>query len=482
MEDQEQTSDIVPKKSYNVQLSEFEQALLNFLNQQDLPTESIFVPVSERMRVFNNVDSTVILIDNSKRQRSMYISKFIAAAASGLFDAALNYLWDETISELRQRVAQYDIAYFYDNAVGSERRKDLKSVDDLNKIDDFSLIRGSKEIGLISPIGFSHLDHIRNMRNWASAAHPNQNEITGLQLVTWLETCVKEVISLPLSSVVVDIKRLLHNVKTNNVSEAEAREISVFFLKLNQEQINNLASGFFGIYTRSDANSTTQQNVHRLLPLLWNRVDEQTRHQFGVKYGKFVADNDQVNVRFARQFLELVSALPYMPEVLRAAEIETALENLLAAHREFNNFYNEPPFARQLQRLIGPEGKIPSQINIRYVFGLVEVFLTNGNGVARNAEPIYRSLIDLFDSKQAFIAIMSFTNDTISSKLQSRRCGLKYQELLEVMKIKVSLPPVKELIEDIERYSGRFDELEKDPRFKQKVNNIAKILNISISL
>jgi len=35
------------------------------------------------------------------------------------------------------------------------------------------------------------------MRNWASAAHPNQNQITGLQLIGWFETCTKEVIALP---------------------------------------------------------------------------------------------------------------------------------------------------------------------------------------------------------------------------------------------------------------------------------------------
>ena len=30
----------------------------------------------------------------------------------GLFDAALNYLWDELVSELRRRVAGFDLAYF----------------------------------------------------------------------------------------------------------------------------------------------------------------------------------------------------------------------------------------------------------------------------------------------------------------------------------------------------------------------------------
>ena len=123
------------------------------------------------------------------------------------------------------------------------------------------------------------------MRNWASAAHPNQNEISGLELITWLETCIKEVISLPLSQAVTEIKKLLINIKSNNISEIEAKEIGTFFLNLAQDQVNSLASGFFGIYVRPDTNCKTRQNIHRLLPLLWDRVDEATRHQFGVKYG-----------------------------------------------------------------------------------------------------------------------------------------------------------------------------------------------------
>lgn len=33
------------------------------------------------------------------------------------------------------------------------------------------------------------------MRNWASTAHPNQNELTGLQLIEWLETCMRSYIT-----------------------------------------------------------------------------------------------------------------------------------------------------------------------------------------------------------------------------------------------------------------------------------------------
>jgi hypothetical protein len=478
MNDQHSSTDLVPSANYSSQIKQFEDGLLVFIEQYGLPTSQVLVQVSERLRVFSNVESVIERIDLDQRQRSIYISKFIAAAAAGLFDAALNYLWDETIYELRRRVAQYDLAYFYDAAVGSsaEKRKKLNTEEDLVKIDDSSLIKGSYEIGLISDLGFSHLDRIRYMRNWASAAHPNQHQITGLQLIEMLETCVIEVITLPLSNVVTEIKQLLANIKTNKISESEARQIAVFFANLPREKVNTLAEGFFGIYTQQDTNSQTKQNVRLLVPYLWDRLDENTRQQFGIKYARFIANNDKEKQELSREFLETVSGLSYIPDGIRAAEVQTAIENLLSAHRGGNNFYNEPPFARQLQRLVGETGKVPVEVNSEYILCLIEVFLTNGNGIAWNAEPTYISLLDQLDPSQSLIAILSFTNLNISSRLQHTLCQTKFRELMEMMKNKVSMAAVKELIENIEKYRGRLDRMKDDSDVKRKVTALKKII------
>ncbi len=221
------STELVQNVNPSTDIKQFEDKLISFIQNYELPTDQILVNVDERVRVFSNVDGVIRKIPVEQRERSIYISKFIASAAAGLFDAALNYLWDETIYELRRRVTQYDLDYFYDAAVGSssDKRKKLKTEDDLVKIDDSSLIKGAYEIGLISDLGYKHLDRIRYMRNWASAAHPNQHQITGLQLIEMLETCVIEVITLPLSSVVTEIKQLLANIKTNEISESEAKKI-----------------------------------------------------------------------------------------------------------------------------------------------------------------------------------------------------------------------------------------------------------------
>lgn len=468
---------LTKREEYAMQLQSFENGFLDIVRQCGLPSKNIFVPVPERVTVFRNIDVVLAQVPFEQRTDSIYLSKFLAATASGLFDAALNYLWDETITEIRKRVIHYDVQYFYDNATHEEKRKKLKGPEDIVKLDDSELIQGARNIGLISELGFKHLDYIRYMRNWASAAHPNQNQLTGLQLISWLETCIKEVISLPLSNITIEIKQLLANIKTNLLTESDAKQIAPFFINLTLQQVSNLASGFSGIYVDPDITAQTRQNINYLLPYLWERVDEDTRQSFGIKYGKFIANNEQERARLAKQFLELVGALSYIPNDLKAAEIETAVINLLVVHRGLNNFHGEPAFARQLRNVVGQAGKVPRQVRVTYVLCLTEVFLTNGNGVAWNAEPEYIQLINQFDQDEALIAITSFTNELIASRLQFKLCQQKFMELLNLIKGKISAPAIKELVEAIEWFSGPFDKMKEDSRIRQKINSMRTILN-----
>ena len=119
------TESEVQNVSYDTQLRDFENGLQTFLATHNLPTEGIFVGIPERTNVFKNVDSVLDQVGYAEKEQSIYLSKFIAGVASGLFDAALNYLWDETILQIRKRVIQYDIEYFYDNAVTNTGAKTI---------------------------------------------------------------------------------------------------------------------------------------------------------------------------------------------------------------------------------------------------------------------------------------------------------------------------------------------------------------------
>jgi hypothetical protein len=462
---------------YKNELQVFETGLMAFIADHGLPTQNVLVPVAERVKVFGNMGDVLALLDYEHRQQSIYVSKFIAAAASGLLDAALNYLWDETIFELRKRVVRYDLEYFFDLAVTNpDKRKKLRTEEDLSRLDDDELIRGATEIGLISDLGYRHLDYIRYMRNWASAAHPNQNQITGLQLIGWFETCIKEVITLPETSTTAQIKTLLANMKAHALDAVGATQVSGFFVDLTPDQSNSLMAGFFGIYTNDSSLPLARDNVKRLAPVLWPFVGEPMRKNFGVKYGQFTANNDAAKAKWAREFLDGVGAASYIPDAIRSAEIGTAIEELLSGHHGFNNFHIEPSFARRLESLVGDKGQIPPAIAERYVEGLVEVYLTNGRGVAWSAEPIYQRLLAKLDATQALVAILSFRKMRITSKLQFSLCREKYLELVALAKTKVTSPQGTDILNIIETYKPPLDRMRSETKLMEKVNAITKSL------
>ena len=248
-------NDLITSASSNeTDLERFESSIQELIKNIGLPSGNLFVPVMEREKLVNNLRSVISQLPSSARNRSYYISKMVAAATVGLFDAAINYMWDELIGELRTRVANFDLNYFFDIAAGdnSSLRKQLKTEDDLSNIDDARLLRASRKIGLLTDVGFARLDHIRFMRNHASAAHPNQNSLSGFELIEFLETCIREVINQPIDNVAVDTGKLLANIKINTLDVAYADKEAAFFEQLPPDRAGALGDGLFGLYTAPD--------------------------------------------------------------------------------------------------------------------------------------------------------------------------------------------------------------------------------------
>lgn len=422
---------------------------LSVLNSLGLPTDNILSSVDERKIAIANLPFIIEKIDNLPLDDAYYLSKFFVAITTGLFDAALNYLWDETIKQLRIRIVNGDLKYFYDVVISDDKRRNFSTPEDLLKLDDYDLIKGALQIDLISQIGYKHLDYIRYMRNWASAAHPNQTELTGLNLVSWLEICIKEIIATPLSNVLIQTNRLLYNVKNETVDEEQAETISIFFTELSRDKADALAKGLFGIYIDSTTSQQARANINLLAPNLWVMVSEEVKYEFGLRYASFTANGENQNIIYAKQFLELVGGLSYLPDAVKTPQIRSAIENLVMAHHNFNNFYNEPPFARQLLNIIGNHGEVPPQLIYQYTKAIVTVFLTNGSGVCWDAEPIYINLIRNFNSQQAFIALTSFSDESIRSKLQFSLCKKKFADLLDLLQPNITSTGVLELLDEI---------------------------------
>jgi hypothetical protein len=443
-------------------LRRFQDTVLAELERVGLPTGGVVVELNERQDLLGNLGNAMRPLPEAERGRSLYISKMVLAGAVGLFDAALNYLWDETVNELRRRVAQYDLGYFYDIAINGDMRKHFSNAADLVRVQDADLLRACREIGLLSDAGFTQVDLIRYMRNHASAAHPNQVELTGLQLAAWLQTCIREVITLPPDWIAAHTVRLLANIKSQAMDAAAVAATATFFEELPGDRADTVAAGLFGLYTDSKRTPVVADNVRRLWPELWPFVGDDTRYGFGVKYGRFVANADTDRVTAARELLDLVDGAGYLPEPLRAAEIDIAIDALMVAHNGGNNFYNEPAPARTLATLVGGEGRIPDAVVPKYVRTVVKAYLGNGYGVSNAAVSYYETMIGAFDPRQAGRALRAFTDPEVYSVLRSTTGERQWKALLDLLEPKRTLPSDRALFDAVRAFTGSPHQLHAD--------------------
>jgi hypothetical protein len=209
-----------------------------------------------------------------------------------------------------------------------------------------------------------------------------------------------------------------------------------------------------------------------LLPDLWGLLSETQRQQFGVKYGRFVANGDQDQAELARELLDSVDAAAYLPEPVRVAEIAAAIDDLLVAHRGIDNFYAEPSRARLLESVVG-DRDVPEDVRHPYVLALVEAFLTNGHGVAWNAEPSYRRMIENFGAREAEIALLSFTDKKIASRLQHALPQDKFRELLEIIEPKLARRRYREIVAAVRDFTGPLYAMSQEAKVKRLVRALA---------
>ena len=432
----------------------FGAELETFLDFAGLPKDGILVPYQRRRPIFQNLPTVLESLTDEQRESAVYVSKFVAACAVGLFDAGLNYLWNETIRNLREKVARFDLSYFFDSVVrDANRRSKLRTEADLEKLDDWELIRGCQATGIISKNGFRHLDYIRDMRNHASAAHPNQNTITGLQISSWLETCIVEVLAREPEGPVIEVRKLLHSLRTEQLSKADVPQIETALPSLPEDLSTSLLRALMGMYTDKDIDTQIKDNIRLVAKLVWEVAPVEARRQAGVQQASLAANGEVTRANLAREFIEIVDGLDFLTDSTLATEISAALDNLETAHNGWHNFSTEPAPAKMLHRLIRDNGVVPKIVMTKYVKILTLCSIGNGYGVSWAAEEYYQDLMSRFSDGQIYAFINLVRDPEVTSRLQFLGCARNYQSLATQLKNRAVRPRLKEVLTFIEGFN-----------------------------
>lgn len=430
---------IASKENVNHGVDQFTSGLHIYLDELGLPKEKVLVDTAERQRVINNLPDVVLNIGAEKRRTSIYLSKFIAACGAGLFDAALNFIWDETIVSLRAKVVKFDIDYFYDSVINdTAKRSKFKDDSDLIKIEDWELIRGCHLTGILSDIGYKHLDYIRDMRNWASAAHPNQNELTGFQLVAWLETCIKEVITKEPEGPAIEIRRFLISIKSSTLNQNDAMHIKAGIEHLTQDLATSLTRTLFGMYTNSGTAAQIRNNIKMVAKKAWAVAPEEIRYECGFKYSNFATNGETDRKNLANEYLAIVEGHSFLPKDTLALEMSEKIQNLYSAHTGMNNFYNEPAHAKSLSHYVSTTGEVPDAVRRSYIKTIVMAKIGNGYGISTMAESYYDELISRFGENEIREFVSLFSDREFSSRVSLNSCRLNYKSLASSLRTRTT--------------------------------------------
>lgn len=379
---------------------------VQYLNTLQLPSDNIIAPTEQRLTVMNALPNLLSTIPEEDKRDATYLSKFVAASAIGLFDAALNYVWNEVIINIREKIVFYGLDTFYDNALSEKIRDEYKSERDLPGIKDRTLLDTCKKLEWISDIIYKKLCHILDMRNQIGASHPNFSTINPYELLGWLEVCVKDVINDKPSASAINVRQIIINIKARKIplDSVTLNSLESSFKDLSTSTASTLLVSLFGIFVADSTDIQVRNNILAISKVLWNYCTDSTKYDLGEKKEYYRNNLETEEEELAYIFFEKCDGLSYLTLNEKSLTLSSLCDDLYDANHGWDNYYNEAPIAREIMKYIKSSSDIPKERSEKIINTFLECRIgrevSYNNGVSPGAKPYYDSFFKLLSIEQ----------------------------------------------------------------------------------
>lgn len=356
-----------------------------------------------------------------------YLNKTKLAIESGLYDAAVNYMWDIAICDLRCKVEAYGVDIFLSVLDGAKYNPNGDSLSERWKdIKDYQLIEGCQKINLIRKATFRRLSFWLQIRNHESAAHPveEDDEVDFDTAMHCVRDIVKYLLSTELPEPGFNIKSLAESIKSRDLS-GDIDEILNQLQRLTLDQSSSALKMVVSLFVGGD--SRIKSNILLIVNTIWDRSGEEARINIGQRYARHSAEGDIAKKSEVFSILTTVHGVKYIPTNLRAIMFRKASEQLIEAHFSMNNFSGEVSPARQLSEL-GTD--CPDESLDVFATAFTVSYLGNFYGESRASQPYLSIIKDKFSSRHWKAVIKSIRN---SSQIQSEMLSSKPFSRLKVL-------------------------------------------------
>lgn len=333
-----------------------------------------------------------------KNVNPQLIARMCIAISSGLFDGAINYIWNASILRLRDKVRTFGLPI-----VAQVLEKDFEE-NHLIALQDSQLLDLCLQLNILNEEGSIFLGQCRTIRNNFSAAHPAVGNLNDREFITFLNRCIKYALGDSSSPQGVDISKFIKAIQGGRFNK-EQREYWIDKLsKTHEAQKQLLIIMAHGVYCDPNSQETTRLNALDICAFFQDSFSASLKSLLIDKHSDYIAKGDEQRLRASNQFFEKLSLLGLLSAPQQHAIFSAAINRLQIAHDGLNNFYNEPPYAERLAEL-SQNTAVPETAQSDFVDTIVSCYLGNKYGVSWEAIPFYEKIIRNFSPKEVNLMI-----------------------------------------------------------------------------
>jgi hypothetical protein len=325
--------------------------------------------------------------------RGELIARMCVAVSAGLFDGAMNYIWNAAILQLRQKIRNFGLA------VAAQIQQSDFEEKNLRELQDSRLLDLCLKLNIIDEDGFFFLDQCREVRNNFSAAHPTMGTVNDREFTTFLNRCVRYALADSSSPKGVNISAFISAIKGARFIDDQRRIWVQRLIETHDAQRQLLVSMAHGVYCDSSTAEPARLNAIDLCHGLRTAFTSSIKADLINTHSEYIAKGLEEKHTASLQFFERLGLLGLLNESEQHVIFSRAIDRLWNVHNGMNNFYNEPPFAERLLE-ISHQGAVPETIQDNFVQTIVCCRIGNGYGVSDAAVCYYDELIKGFSPRE----------------------------------------------------------------------------------
>jgi hypothetical protein len=325
--------------------------------------------------------------------RGELIARMCVAVSTGLFDGAMNYIWNAAILHLREKIRVFGLP-----VVAQIRQSDFEEKH-LLELQDSRLLELCLKLNIVDEDGYFFLDQCRDVRNNFSAAHPTLGKVNDREFTTFLNRCVRYALADAASPRGVNIGAFISAVKGPRFNNNQCGIWVQRLMETHDAQRQVLVTMAHGIYCDPNTPEQARLNSLDICNGLTDRFTASIRSELINAHTEYVAKGYQDKHAASLQFFEKLGLLGLLNESEQHHIFSRAVERLWNVHNGMNNFYNEPAFAERLLEL-SLQGAVPETVQEEYVKTIGCCRIGNGYGISNAAIKYYDQMVQNFSPRE----------------------------------------------------------------------------------